>query len=69
MEYLLDKSRSRQRIEIVADQEEDWFLDVSWIEKKTSKVAHTSRIVRKDLEDWLRYLQGSTGGNWKLQKI
>ena len=68
MEYLLDKSRSRQKIEIISDETDDWFLDVNWVEKKTSKISHTSRIIRKDLPHWLTYLQGNTGGNWKISE-
>lgn len=67
MEYLLDKARSRQKIEIHADEKDDWFLYVKWIEKKTSKLTHESCIIRKDLPGWLSYLQGSTGGNWQIK--
>jgi hypothetical protein len=69
MEYLLDKPRSRQRIEIIPDENDDWFLNVNWIEKKTEKVVHTSFIIRGDLKGWLSYLEGDTGGNWKQKPI
>jgi hypothetical protein len=68
MEYLLDKSRSRQRIEIICDAKDDWFLNVNWVEKKTSKITHTSCIIRKDLEGWVKYLQSTMGGNWIIKE-
>ena len=68
-ELVLDKPRSRQRIEIIADTDDDWFLDVNWIEKKTGKITHSSRIIRKDLEGWITYLEGNTGGNWIRKEI
>ena len=67
MEYMLDKLRSRQKIEILTDDNDDWFLHVNWVEKKTEKVTYTSCIIRKDLPGWLTYLQGRTGGNWVIK--
>jgi hypothetical protein len=69
MEYLLDKSRSRQRIEIIPDENDDWFLHVNWVEKKTKIISHSSCIIRKDLPGWITYLTGRVGGNWVVQKI
>ena len=68
MEYLLDKSKSRQRIEIIPDVKDDWFLNVNWVEKKTGKIVHTSCIIRKDLEGWVKYLQSKMGGNWIIKE-
>lgn len=68
IEYLLDKPRSRQRIEIITDEQDDWFLNVNWVEKKTLKVSYTACIIRKDLKNWVRYLQGKTGGSWIIKE-
>jgi len=67
MEYMLDKLGSRQKIEILTDDKDNWFLHVNWVEKKTEKVTHSSCIIRKDLPGWLTYLQGRTGGNWIIK--
>jgi hypothetical protein len=67
MEYMLDKLRSRQKIEILTDEYDAWFLHVNWVEKKTEKVTHSCCIIRKDLPGWLTYLQGRTGGNWIIK--
>ena len=52
----LTKNKSTRRIEIVTDAEDDWFLYINWIEKKSGKCAESNMIIRKDLENWLRYL-------------
>lgn len=52
----LEKPRAKKRIEIVTDPNESWFLHVRRIEKSTGKVASSSMIIRKDLEDWMTSL-------------
>jgi hypothetical protein len=54
----LTKNKSTRRIEITTDQEDEWFLYVNWIEKKSGKLIVSNMIIRKDLEGWLRYLEG-----------
>jgi hypothetical protein len=53
----LTKNKSRQRIEIITDAEDDWFLHVNWIEKKSGKILKSNMIIRKDLEGWISYLE------------
>ncbi len=65
--YVLNKPRARQRIEIHVDykmDEDGWFLDVQYIEKKTSKLAHKHCIIRKDLDNWLSSLKNE---GWILE--
>jgi len=65
MNIILEKARSRQRIEIITDTKDDWFLYVTYIEKNTEKPVHSSMIIRKDLPNWITYL-GTMG--WKEKK-
>lgn len=58
----LQKPKGRRRVEIVTDAEDDWFLHVRTIEKSTGEVHHSSMIIRKDLEGWVRYLESE---GWK----
>jgi hypothetical protein len=57
IEFILEKPKSRQRIEVVPDEQDDWFIDVKWVEKKSNKVSRSSRIIRKDLETWMSHLE------------
>jgi hypothetical protein len=52
----LEKSRSRRKIEIVTDKDDDWFLYVNTIEKSSGKLVYSSMIIRKDLEHRLDFL-------------
>ena len=56
---IFEKPRSRKRVEISSTDEDDWFLTVTRIEKKTGKIASKVTIIQKDLEIWKVYLQGS----------
>lgn len=62
---LLEKKGSRQRIEIITDANDDWFLYVKHVVIKSGIVENSSMIIRKDLSDWLRYL-GTMG--WELKE-
>jgi hypothetical protein len=53
-ELILEKPRSRQRIEVIPDSNDDWFIDIKWVEKKTEKIVRSSCIIRKDLETWIK---------------
>jgi len=55
---LLNKPRSRKIIEIVTNEEDDWFLHVNRLEKNSRKLTSSSVIIRKDLDDWLNMLKG-----------
>jgi hypothetical protein len=57
IEFILEKPKSRQRIEVVPDEQDDWFIDVKWVEKKTDKISRSSRIIRKDLDTWMSQLE------------
>jgi hypothetical protein len=57
IEFILEKPKSRQRIEVVPDEQDDWFIDINWVEKKTDKISRTSRIIRKDLDTWMSQLE------------
>ena len=53
--HLLNKPRSKQKIEVWIDYEMDpdgWFLDIQYIEKKTNKLAHKHCIILKDFPNW-----------------
>jgi len=62
-EYILEKPKSRQRIEVIPDATDNWFIDITWIEKKTGKIVRTSCIIRKDLDVWMRSLRGE---GWEI---
>lgn len=57
IELILEKPKSRQRIEVVPDANDDWFIDIKWVEKKSGKIARSSCIIRKDLESWISHLE------------
>ena len=57
IEFILEKPKSRQRIEVVPDEQDDWFISVRWVEKKTGNIARSSLIIRKDLETWMNHLE------------
>jgi hypothetical protein len=52
----LTKPKSRRRIEIVTDNDDDWFLYVNTIEKSSEKLVYSSMIIRKDLDHRLDFL-------------
>jgi hypothetical protein len=52
----LEKKGSRQKIEIVTDTNDDWFLHVKYLAKKDNSLLHSSMIIRKDLDTRLLYL-------------
>jgi len=62
-EYILEKPKSRRRIEVIPDATDNWFIDIIWIEKKTGKIVRTSCIIRKDLDIWMRSLQSE---GWEI---
>ena len=58
--YVLNKPKSRQKIEIYVDEKMDqdgWFFEIRYVEKKTNKTAHAHCVIKKDLESWVRSLQ------------
>ena len=58
----LEKPRARRRVEIETSETDDWFLFVKRIEKSTGEVKSSSMIIRKDLDNWLKYFLGN---GWK----
>ena len=56
---IFEKPRSRKRVEISSTDEDEWFLNVTRIEKKTEKILSKVTIIQKDLEIWMVYLLGS----------
>lgn len=61
-DIILEKYRSRQKICISTDFDDDWFLYVKWVENKNGLVSHSSMIIRKDLPGWITYLESM---GWK----
>ena len=56
---VFEKPRSRKRVEISSVDEDDWFLNVTRLEKKSGKISSKVMIIQKDLEIWIVYLLGS----------
>ena len=38
---------------------DDWFLNVNWINNKTKKITYASIIIKKDLKDWIIFLENN----------
>jgi hypothetical protein len=53
----LKKPKSRRRIDIETDSDDNWFLYVKTIENSTEETVHCSMIIRKDLESWISSLE------------
>lgn len=56
---ILKKPRAKQRVEIVENLEMSsggWFLDVRFVEIKTEKIIDSHCIIKKDLDNWISYL-------------
>ncbi len=51
--YNLVKPRAKNEIEIKPDKDDDWFLYICYISRKTGKEVSKSMIIRKDLEQFL----------------
>lgn len=62
VEHILRKAKSKHRYEFVTWPKDDWFIFVNQIENKTDKLVHSSLIIRKDKEVWLRYMTGTRMG-------
>jgi hypothetical protein len=60
--HIFNKPRAKQRVEIWIDynmDEDGWFLEVKYVEKKTQKVASRHCIIKKDLGTWTNQLKSS----------
>jgi len=58
--HVFDKPRARQRIEVWIDyqmDEDGWFLEFMYVEKKTQKMAHKHCIILKDLPTWINSIK------------
>lgn len=55
-EFKLVKPRAKHEIVVKPDREDDWFIYIIHIDKKTSKEVSKSMIIQKDLEDHLKTL-------------
>jgi len=62
-EYILEKSKSRQRIEVIPDEYDNWFINITWVAIKSGKIVRKSCIIRKDLEMWIEFFQRK---GWKI---
>lgn len=64
---IMEKPRSSTRVEIIQkDEDDDWFIYVNTVEKKSGKVKNSSLIIFKDLPTRMRYLE--TQG-WVKQRL
>jgi hypothetical protein len=62
---ILNKPKSKTRVEIVTDAEDSWFLYVNHVNRSSGEIVYSSMIVEKDLPKWLSYLDS---GGWKIQE-
>ena len=62
---ILNKPKSKNRVEIVTDQEDSWFMYVNHVNRSSGEVIYSSMIVEKDLIKWLSYLDSQ---GWKIQE-
>lgn len=62
--YEMKKARSPLDCKIYVIDEDDWFIDVEFIRKKTGEIADSHRVIQKDLPGWIRQLKASA--NWEV---
>ena len=62
---ILNRPKSKNRVEIVTDQEDSWFMYVNHVNRSSGEVIYSSMIVEKDLTKWLSYLDSQ---GWKIQE-
>ena len=54
-EFKLVKPKAHTEIRFKPDEDDDWFVHISHIEKKSGKRTSGSMILQKEVEDHLRY--------------
>jgi hypothetical protein len=52
-QYILEKPRSRTRIEIVNCDDEDWFYDVNRRDSKTNQIKFSGMICQTHVQQWI----------------
>jgi hypothetical protein len=55
-----NKPKAKHKVEITPDYSMDkdgLFYKISYIEKKTEKVAHQHCVIKSDLDNWIRCLE------------
>jgi hypothetical protein len=52
-EFKLVKTRARQEIVIKPDKDDDWFIYIIHVDKKSGKEVSKKMIIKKDLEQFL----------------
>jgi hypothetical protein len=62
---VLNRPKSKNRVEIITDQQDSWFMYVNHVNRSTGEVIYSSMIVEKDLTKWLSYLDSQ---GWKIQE-
>jgi hypothetical protein len=64
--HILEKKRSKYYMKFVIDptDEDEWFILVQTVWKKNNKLERQSMIIRKDIPNWLSYLENYEG--WKI---
>ncbi len=62
---ILNKPKSKNRVEIVTDQEDPWFMYVNHVNRSTGEIIYRSMIIEKDLTKWLSYLDSQ---GWRIQE-
>lgn len=53
-EFKLTKLRAKHEVIFKSDKEDDWFIYIIHIEKKSGKEASKTMIIRKDLDDFIK---------------
>lgn len=53
-EFKLVKPRAKHEIVVKPDKDDDWFIYLIHLEKKTSKEVSRTMIIKKDLDDFLK---------------
>jgi hypothetical protein len=60
-EFKLVKPRAKTEIIIKPDKDDDWFVYIIHIDRKSGKESHRTMIIQKDLHD---YIQSFYGKGW-----
>lgn len=56
--YRLEKPKARTYYLVQEDAEDSWFIHFRSMEIKSNKEKKTEMIIRKDLDQWINWLNG-----------
>ena len=62
-EFKLVKPKAHNEIIFKSDKDDDWFVHISHVEKKSGKKTSSSMILQKEVEDHLKYYHSQ---GWNL---